>query len=103
MDWQTDPAMKSRPCLLLIALFGFTSLLAAEPIEFKPDDSMASTLRRQSGQVVELRLVSGEKIGGKVEKVGENLVYLTQLTGQEFFEAVIDLESVSAVVVRAKK
>jgi hypothetical protein len=64
---------------------------------------MASILRRQNGQVVELRLVSGEKIGGKVEKVGENLVYLTQLTGQEFFEAVVDLESVSAVVVRAKK
>jgi len=30
------------------------------------------------------------------------LVHLSQLTGAEFFEAVVDLDSISAVVVRAK-
>lgn len=49
-----------------------------------------------------LVLRSGEKLGGKIEKVGTNLVHLSQLTGAEFFEAVVDLESISAVVVRAK-
>ncbi len=95
--------MKLLPRLLLVAALSL-SLHAADggPLEIKPDDSMASVLRRQAGQVVELRLVSGEKIAGKVEKVGDNLVYLTQLTGQEFFEAAVDLESVSAVVVRSK-
>ena len=94
--------MKLLPRLLIIVLLGLFSVRAEGPIELKPDDSVASILRRNSGQVVELRMVSGEKITGKVEKVGENLVHLVQLTGQEFFEAAVDLESVSAVVVRTK-
>ena len=94
--------MKLLPRLLIVVLLGLSSVRAEGPIDLKPDDSVASILRRQSGQVVELRLVSGEKIAGKVEKVGENLVHLVQLTGQEFFEAAVDLESVSAVVVRSK-
>ena len=94
--------MKLLPRLLIVVLLGLSSVLAEGPIDLKPDDSVASILRRNSGQVVELRMVSGEKITGKVEKVGENLVHLVQLTGQEFFEAAVDLESVSAVVVRTK-
>ena len=89
---------------LLIVVLSAAPLFAADGrIELKPDDSVKSVLERHIGQVVELRLGSGEKIAGKVEKVGENLVHLSQLTGQEFFEAAVDLESVSAVVVRAKK
>ena len=94
--------MNLLPRLLIVVLLGLFSVRAEGPIELKPDDSVASILRRNSGQVVELRMVSGEKITGKVEKVGENLVHLVQLTGQEFFEAAVDLESVSAVVVRTK-
>ena len=94
--------MKLFPRLLIVVLLGLFSVRAEGPIELKPDDSVASILRRNSGQVVELRMVSGEKITGKVEKVGENLVHLVQLSGQEFFEAAVDLESVSAVVVRTK-
>ena len=89
--------------LLVILLSSSATLFAADAkLDLKADDAMKSILTRQVGNVVELRLVSGEKIGGKVEKVGENLVQLSQLTGAEFFEAVVDLESVSAVVVRAK-
>jgi hypothetical protein len=95
--------MKLLPCLAAIVVFGLTSLrVIAEPIAFKADDTISSILQHQSGQVVELRLVSGEKIGGKVEKVGDNLVHLSQLTGQDFYEAVVDLDSISAVVVRGK-
>lgn len=95
--------MKLLPSLAAIVVLGLSSLpVLAEPIGFKADDTISSILQRQSGQVVELRLVSGEKIGGKVEKVGDNLVYLSQLTGQDFYEAAVDLDSVSAVVVRGK-
>jgi hypothetical protein len=45
---------------------------------------------------------SGEKIGGKVEKVAEKLVHLSQLSGAEFFDAAIDTADVSAVIVRTK-
>ena len=96
--------MKFLQRSLLIVLFSSATLFAADSkLELKDDDSVKQILARQVGQVVELRLGSGDKIGGKVEKVGANLVHLSQLTGMEFFEAVVDIESVSAVVVRAPK
>ena len=96
--------MKFLQRSLLIVLLSSTSLFAADgKLELKDDDSIKIILSRQVGQLVELRLGSGDKIGGKVEKVGANLVHLSQITGAEFFEAVVDLESVSAVVVRTKK
>ena len=45
---------------------------------------------------------SGEKIGGKVEKVGDKLVHLSQLSGTEFFDAAVDTSDVAAVIVRTK-
>lgn len=81
-------------------------LMAATPaqagLDPKADDTMKSVLSRQTGQTIELRLKNGEKIGGKVELIGKDLVHLTQLTGAEFFEAVIVIDDVAAVVVRAK-
>ena len=95
--------MKLLQRSFLILLVSSVTLFAADgKLEVKSDDGMKSILEKQVGQVVELRLGSGEKIGGKVEKVGETLVHLVQLTGQEFFEAVVDIDSVSAVVVRSK-
>ena len=37
------------------------------------------------------------------DKVGDKLVYVSGLTGNEYFDAVVDLAEISAVVVRAKK
>ena len=45
---------------------------------------------------------SGEKIGGKIEKVGDKLVHLAQLTGADFFDAAVDAADISAVMVRTK-
>ena len=94
--------MKLLQRSLLIVLLSSATVFADGKLELKQDDTVKSILEHQVGQVVELRLGSGEKIGGKVEKVGDNLVHISQLTGAEFFEAVVDIESVSAVVVRAK-
>ena len=60
-------------------------------------------LQKNVGQVVELRMKSGEKIGGKVEKVGDKLVHLSQLTGAEFFDAAVDSTDIAAVIVRTKR
>lgn len=79
-----------------------SNLFAQGKIELEPSDTILSVLQRNIGQVVELRMKSGEKIGGKVEKVGIKLVHLTQLTGASYFEAAVDGADVSAVIVRAK-
>ncbi len=98
------PAMNSRICLsLLLVLLALSPALAQSNIELTPNDSMESVLQRQVGQSVELRMSSGEKIGGKLEKVNPKLAYLSQLTGAEYFSAVVAIDDISAVVVRAKK
>ncbi|MGB8166889.1 MAG: hypothetical protein WCF18_05320 [Chthoniobacteraceae bacterium] len=71
-------------------------------VDFQVSDTVKTVLERQAGQKVELRLSSGEKIAGKVEKVGEKTVHLSSITGQEFFDAVVVLEEVTAVLVRTK-
>ena len=87
-----------RSLALLIALA--TTAIADGKVDFQPTDSAATVLKRQVGQKVELRLKSGEKLGGKVEAVGDHAVHLSGVTGQELFDAVVTLDSVAAVLVR---
>ncbi len=101
--------MKTSP-LRLFPVLAFAASLALAGVapaaetklEPKPADTIRTVLNRQVGNGVELRLRSGEKIGGKVELVGEKLVHLSQLTGAEFFEAVVSVDDVIAVIARAK-
>jgi len=60
----------------------------------------AGILQGSAGKSVELHLRSGEKMGGKVAQVTDNIVHLSNLTGAEYFDAFIDMKDVSAVVVR---
>ncbi len=91
------------PLVAAFALCLFSQPLRAQSkLDFQPKDTIQTILEKQAGQVVELRMTSGEKLGGKVEKVNEELVHLSNLTGAEFYEAVVDLTTISAVIVRAK-
>ena len=87
----------------IICAFACTNVFAQGKIDLQTSDTILGILQKNVGQVVELRMNSGEKIGGKVEKVGDKLVHLSQLTGAEFFDAAIDTADVSAVIVRTKK
>jgi hypothetical protein len=74
-------------------------LLAQEKAALQPNATVLSLLQGSAGKAVELHLRSGEKMGGKVAGVTENVVHLSNLTGAEFF-AFIDVKDISAVVVR---
>ena len=94
-----------RLSLLIASVFAFAccNLFAQGKIDLQTSDTIIGILQKNIGQVVELRMKSGEKIGGKLEKVGDKLVHLSQLTGAEFFDAAVDTADVAAVVVRTKK
>jgi len=86
-----------------LLILTMTTAIAQSPLGFQSSDTVATVLKRQVGQRVELRLKSGEKIGGKVESIGEKLVHLSAVTGMEYYEAAVVVEDVSAVLVRAAK
>lgn len=86
-----------------IVALACSDLLAQGKIDLQTSDTILGLLQKNVGQVVELRMKSGEKIGGKIEKVGDKVVHLSQLTGAEFYDAAVDTADVSAVVIRTRK
>ncbi len=60
-------------------------------------------LQKHLGQKVTVKLSSSDELTGKVEAVGEHVAHLSELGGKEFFDGVIDLEEISAVIVRARE
>ena len=94
-----------RSSFLIAIFFAFacSHVFAQGKIDLQTSDTILGVLQKNVGQVVELRMKSGEKIAGKLEKVGDKLVHLSALTGAEFYDAAVDAEDVSAVVVRTKK
>ena len=92
--------MKNLRALILLTVLAAHTAFAGG-LGFVATDTIKTVLQRQVGQVVELRLKSGEKLGGKVGEVGDKTVHLTAVTGQELFEAVAVLDDVTAVLVRA--
>jgi hypothetical protein len=95
--------MKSKIFLFFSLFVCLLTISFAQGLDIQPNDSMQTVLQHQVGQSVELRMRSGEKIGGKLEKVNEKVAHLTQLTGAEYFEAAVAVDDIAAVVVRAKK
>lgn len=95
------PKCLRLPSLVIVFLLA-TSALAENNIELQPNDTIQSVLQRQIGQPVEFRMKSGEKLGRKLEKLNEKVAHLTQLTGAEYFDAVVVLDHIAAIVVRAK-
>ncbi len=88
--------------LTLLALIGAlnTASFAADKVALTENDTPATIIAAQTGKQVELHLKSGEKIVGKVKAIGTKAVQITALSGQEFYDAVVLLEDVSAVVFR---
>ena len=76
---------------------------SAQSVAVAPADTIHSVVSAQKGKRVTLRLRSGQELTGTVRESTDRLVVLADLAGREFFEAVIPIESVEAVIVRTKQ
>jgi hypothetical protein len=86
---------------MIVATVTCSNLLAQEKATLQPNATVVSLLQGSTGKSVELHLRSGEKMGGKIAQVTDNVVHLSNLTGAEYFDAFVDVKDISAVVVRA--
>ena len=77
------------------------SSFAQDKASLQPNATVVSLLQGSAGKSVDLHLRSGEKMGGKIAQVTDNIVHLSNLTGAEYFDAFVDVKDISAVVVRA--
>jgi len=75
---------------------------AAQEVSVGPNDTTQSVLAAQKGKRVTVRLRSGQELTGTVRDATAKLVVLGAVTGREFFDAVVPLEAVDAVLIRTK-
>ena len=71
------------------------------PLEINAD-AIKVSLERQVGKRVRLRLVSGQEVEGTVVAVGTAGVHVARLAGMDFFDAVVRLDQIAAVIVRVR-
>jgi len=65
-------------------------------------ESMKDQLARHKGKHITLRLTSGCELEGELEELGDQVLQLTELTGMEFYDAIVRLDTIAALVVRTK-
>jgi hypothetical protein len=88
--------------LIVLTLAAATASAAEAKLSVSKEDTVGTLLSKQVGKKVSLKLTSGEEMGGVVRSVGDRLVHLGELTGNEYYDGAVDLEDVQAVVVRTK-
>ncbi|MBI3995107.1 MAG: hypothetical protein HY349_03915 [Nitrospirae bacterium] len=69
---------------------------------FKTEFSLMDNLKMSVGQFVYVRLSSGDELGGEVKEVGINSVHLSELRGREFFDALVPIDRIVAIIKRAR-
>ncbi len=96
----------------IVAAFALTVLLsllpsaghaAPAPVELADSQGVTALLKARVGTPVTLMLRGGGEVGGSVVKVSGDAVHLGQLTGKDFYDAVVALDAIAAVVVRARQ
>lgn len=104
--------MKSRMFVLFTVLF---ALLLLSGVPLKSDDKSSSSefafykndtikiiIEKNMGKRVAITLNSGAEFEGVVAAVGSHVVHLTHLSGKSFYDALIQVDRVSAVTVRVR-
>jgi len=99
---QNELIMKRYSLLVAIIITALVcaSSFAQDKASLQPNATVVGLLQGSAGKSVELHLRSGEKMGGKIAQVTDNIVHLSNLTGAEYFDAFVDVKDISAVVVR---
>lgn len=71
-------------------------------IQVQGTNFMLVTLQNLTGKKVTLHLTGGEELTGTLHTVGQSAVHLTELQGKEFFDALVKIDQIAAIIVRAK-
>ena len=88
---------------LVLVLALITAAVAQEAkMSIVNEDTIRTVLSKQVSKQVTLKLDSGEELSGIVRTVGEHVVHVEKISGKEFFDAVVDLDEVAAVILRVR-
>ena len=66
-------------------------------------DTTQSVISAQKGKRITIRLRSGQELTGTVRDSTDRLLVLGEVSGREFFDAIVPIDAVEAVLVRTKQ
>ena len=96
--------MRGRRWLIAGAVWLALAMTAqAQDAPTFPSGGIAEALKARVGKPVMLHLASGTQIGGTIAEVRDHAVVVKGITGREFFDALVNLDDVAAVEVRARE
>jgi len=75
----------------------------AQVVTIAPTDTTQSVAAAQKGKRISVQLRNGQELSGTVRDVTDRLLVLGGLTGREFFDAVIPLDAIQAVIIRTRQ
>ena len=87
---------------LLTLTLATPTLAEDQPLSVQGNQPIRETLQKKPGAKATLQLISGQELSGKITAVGENAVHLSELTGKEFYDAVVRLDHISAVILHVR-
>lgn len=73
---------------------------AAESVSYNVSAAMQDNLKSLAGKKVYVTLATGNTMSGFVKEVGNHLLHLEKLDGKEYFDALIRIDSISAIDTR---
>lgn len=59
-------------------------------------------LKDQMGKRVSIKLDGGEEMEGTVTRVGDQLVHISKLSRRDFYDAVVRIDRISAVIIKVR-
>jgi len=68
-----------------------------------PNDNIKTILEKEIDLPVKLRLKSGAELSGTVARVGNGVVQVAEIGGREFYDAVVNIDDISAVLFKVRK
>ncbi len=78
-------------------------VVAVKGAKYNVNASLAENLQSFVGRRVSVTLDSGKSFVGFVKEVGDHLLHLEKLEGKEYFDALIRIESISAIDTRFRQ
>ena len=90
--------------LLFVCTIATVPSFAQEQGGFDATHSVRDNLEKlkAAGKAVELVLKNGKSYGGKLASVGDHAVVVTEISGREFYDALVVIDEIAAVEMRVR-
>jgi hypothetical protein len=70
--------------------------------QFGRENALKTNLQQFKGKTIEIHLKSGGQLVGKLSEVGTQSILLKELRGKEYYDALIVIDDIAAVIFKAR-